>query len=839
MSNNRDRLRALMSDWEHKNAAGQASSENAINDLDAETYVRVKLPPGLKPPKGWQKKAFAGKKVGDITIDFVINAAKAAIASAAEAQTEAERHIPCRLCVRLTEPATNTNDWNVDVGVVFANDPSVLIKTESRIFSQLSPGRRDTASKTLATKLPLACGMWVPLRRVGRNTGSRTATTGEVLELIQSTTAKLRELDVEVQLPSCLEKDANARRVVVRCSVGEWNGEGGAGLSAKALLSARLELAVDGVPLTAEELDRVAQLKQPLVRLRGKWFYFDPKEWETGELKRIVERAQSAVWQTESAGTLVRDAMFGRIGSTSIPFEVTATNSRGQELVDRLIQNADVPLVELPRGLKTKLRLYQHEGYSWLSFLSDLGLGACLADDMGLGKTLQTLVWLLRAKEQNNDKPSLLVCPTSVMRNWNDECEKFTPSLRMYEHYGTNRLDRPLTFFAEARKHDVVITTYNVLQRDLELFTTVPWHAVILDEAQNIKNHTTQQSRAVREPKLTAGTSFRMALTGTPIENHAGDIWPIMDFLNPGLLGNWTQFERDFVAPIRNDRDAKIRDSLKRIIQPFMLRRMKSDPKIAPSLPEKLESIEWCSLTREQAEWYRTVLSELEEKANTPDRFKRQSAVLTVLMKLKQTCNHPALLIKDRSQLGARSGKLNRLVEMLEEVLDNGEKALIFTQYAQMATMLGDFLGDRFRVGTDVLSGEKSVDQRKKIVKTFQEDARFPILILTLKAGGVGLNLPAANHVFHFDRWWNPAVEDQATDRAYRIGQTKTVNVHKFVCVGTLEERIAQMLDEKKSLSKELLGEASDESLAGHLSKLDVDELRSFLRLEDKAVGDD
>jgi len=485
-----------------------------------------------------------------------------------------------------------------------------------------------------------------------------------------------------------------------------------------------------------------------------------------------------------------------------------------------------------PAGLAATLRPYQLRGYAWLHRLTRWGLGACLADDMGLGKTVQTLALLLRDREEGARDPILLVCPTSLVGNWLREAARFAPSLRVLAHHGPSR-PRGEAFAAAAREHDVVVTTYPLLVRDLPALEAVRWRGVVLDEAQNIKNPEARQARAARALR----TDWRVALTGTPVENGVGDLWSLMEFLNPGLLGSQAAFRRAFLVPVQVDRDPEATRRLRALTGPFLLRRRKDDPDVAPDLPPKLERQVFCTLTREQASLYAAVLEDLDRRLRDPEVAEpgvaRRGLVLSVLTRLKQVCNHPAHLLGDRSPLGRRSGKLNRLTEMLEEVLAAGEQALVFTQFAEMGALLQGHLRDVLGREVLFLHGGVPAAARQDLVERFQQ-GRAPVFVLSLRAGGTGLNLTAATHVFHFDRWWNPAVEDQATDRAYRIGQTRRVQVHKLLCAGTVEERVEAVLASKRDLADQLVGSGE-----AWIAELDDARLRELLALSPESVGED
>lgn len=448
---------------------------------------------------------------------------------------------------------------------------------------------------------------------------------------------------------------------------------------------------------------------------------------------------------------------------------------------------------------------------------------------MGLGKTIQALALLARDREAGETRPVLLVCPTSVVNNWVRESARFTPDLSVLVHHGVGRSKRK-AFIREAARHGLVVSSYGLLHRDLEFLRDVSWAGVILDEAQNIKNPETKQSRAARS----LAADYRIVLTGTPVENHVGDLWSLMEFLNPGLLGSYSAFKRRFFFPIQMRGDAEAAALLKRISGPFVMRRLKTDKAVISDLPEKLEMKVWCTLTHEQATLYAAVVKETERALEESSGIQRKGLILATISKLKQVCNHPAQFMRDGSPVEGRSGKLARLVEMLEEVFAVRERALVFTQFAVMGSILKRHLEDTFGREALFLHGGVVKSLRDRMVERFQEGDGGPgIFILTVKAGGTGLNLTRASHVFHFDRWWNPAVENQATDRAFRIGQKKNVQVHKFICAGTLEERIDEMIEKKTAVSATVIGEGE-----GWLTELSNEDLKRVFALGKEAVQD-
>ena len=585
------------------------------------------------------------------------------------------------------------------------------------------------------------------------------------------------------------------------------------------------EVALGDQSMTLQEFEQLASLKMPLVNVRGQWVELKPED-----IERAVAFFQKRHGGEMTLGEAVRLGLGQEKSETGLSINGLEAEGWMRETLDRLKDSAKIPTMEQPPDFNGLLRPYQLRGLAWLTFLRGLGMGACLADDMGLGKTPQTLAYLLAHRSKTKKaSPVLLICPMSIVGNWQREASKFAPSLRVMVHHGADRLTGA-GFTREAKKHDLVISTYALAQRDEERFGAVEWDTLILDEAQNIKNVETKQTQAIRRIKA----DHRVALTGTPVENRLSELWSIVDFLNTGYLGKAGDFRTRFATPIERYHDAERSESLRRLTQPFILRRLKTDKSIITDLPDKQEMKVLCNLTREQATLYEAVVKEMLRKIEEAEGIERRGLVLATLLRLKQVCNHPAHYLADGSSLPSRSGKLDRIEEMLEEALSVGDKALVFSQFSEMGGLLQAYLQQRFGQEVLFLHGGVPKKQRDVMVQRFQDESRAaPIFILSLKAGGVGLNLTAANHVFHFDRWWNPAVENQATDRAFRIGQRKNVQVHKFVCVGTLEERIDQMIEQKKQLAESIVGAGE-----AWLTELSTDQLRDLFTLGQEAVAD-
>lgn len=583
-------------------------------------------------------------------------------------------------------------------------------------------------------------------------------------------------------------------------------------------------LAVGDHTLTEEDIAALAEAKAPLVRLRGQWVTVN-----TEQLRRGIDFLQRERSGHGTVADILRLAIT-HPDDLDLPLEVTDVTAEGWlgALLDGSA-DASIQPVEPPESFRATLRPYQERGLAWLHFLAALGIGACLADDMGLGKTVQLLALeTVHRQERPDAGPTLLVCPMSLIGNWEAEAAKFAPGLRLRVHHGPDRLNGE-DLDAALNGIDMVITTYATLTRDLEQLAAITWNRIVLDEAQAVKNRLSRSAKAVK--RLTA--AHRIALTGTPVENRLGEMWSIMDFLNPGMLGSAELFRTRYAIPIERHGDETAAERVRAITRPYLLRRLKTDPAIIDDLPEKIEIKQYCTLTSEQASLYQSVVDDMMAKIEESDGIERRGNVLAAMAKLKQICNHPAQLLHDRSAIGRRSGKVIRLEEILDEILAVGDKVLCFTQYTEFAEMLLPHLAAHFDSDVAYLHGGTSRHNRTELVRRFQSDGGPPIFLLSLKAGGTGLNLTAANHVIHLDRWWNPAVENQATDRAFRIGQKRRVQVRKFICRGTVEERIDAMIEEKTALANMVVGDGE-----GWLTELSTANLRDLFALSKEAVGD-
>jgi hypothetical protein len=613
-------------------------------------------------------------------------------------------------------------------------------------------------------------------------------------------------------------------------------------LGLESLMDFSVEIALEGESLTVAECRELMAAKEGLVFLKGKWVEID-----RDRLNEVLAHWQRIEKGHDGVSFLEGMRLLAGIGRGGDDDPLAQPEARewsqvipGDWLRETLGAMRDPSVIEgfdPERDLRAQLRGYQREGVRWLWFMTRLGLGACLADDMGLGKTIQTLALLLQLKRENPGAqatlPSLLIAPASLLANWKNEIVRFAPTLDVFFAHPSETAPQTLKDAAAdpARQlsgKDLVITTYGLLTR-LPSLRQIDWRLVVLDEAQAIKNPAARQTRAVNELRAPA----RIALTGTPVENRIGDLWSLFSFICPRLLGSAAEFGRT-IKRLSGDQGRHFAP-LRNLTRPYILRRLKTDKSIINDLPEKTEVEAWCVLSKAQAALYQHSVKELAEKLETVTGIQRRGLILAFLMRFKQICNHPSHWLGDGAFDPAESGKFVRLRELGEEIAARQEKALVFTQFKEMTGPLATHLERIFGRPGLILHGATPVKARQPLVERFQQDAGPPFFILSLKAGGTGLNLTAASHVVHFDRWWNPAVESQATDRAFRIGQKKNVLVHKFICRGTIEERIDALLEEKKSLATELL-EGGGENL---LTEMPDDELLRFVALDLKSAIQD
>ncbi|MDI7275372.1 MAG: DEAD/DEAH box helicase, partial [Anaerolineae bacterium] len=745
-----------------------------------------------------------------------------------------------RICFRLEppdsgeEPAdgpTTAGIWTLRFFLQAADDPSLLVPAET-VWREAGDvlhylGRRfDEPQERLLGGLGRASRIFPPLEKSlqGPRPAACPLTTEEAYAFLREYAPLLEGAGFRLLVPPWWGQ--RGARLGLQLHIAPVLATGGnPQLGLDELVRYDWRLSLGGESLSQEEFERLADLKVPLVRVRGQWVELRTDQVEAA-LRFWRERGQR---EQDTLREALRLAQMAGEGSLDrLPLTEVSGEGWVDEVLQRLSGRETLAPVPQPASFRGQLRPYQANGVSWLAFLHRWGLGACLADDMGLGKTVQVLALLLYAREQGLLRgPWLLVCPTSAVGNWQREAARFAPDLSVAVHHGVERA-RGDEFAAEVARHDLVLSTYSLLHRDEETLARVDWEGVVLDEAQNIKNPGTLQAQAARRLRA----RHRLALTGTPVENRLAELWSIMEFLNPGYLGSQADFRRRLALPIERYQDPGALRQLRSLVRPFLLRRVKSDPLVIQDLPERVEIPVYCRLTQEQATLYQAAVDDAMQQIAESAGIQRRGLVLAMLMKLKQICNHPAQFLHDGSELAGRSGKLARLTEMLEEAIAEGDRALVFTQFAEMGEMLRRHLQAELHAETLLLHGGTPQPERERMIQRFQEDPHGPpVFVLSLKAGGTALNLMRANHVFHFDRWWNPAVENQATDRAHRIGQGRRVLVHKFICLGTLEERIADLIEGKKALAENVV-----ESGEGWLTELSTEELRELLVLQKDAV---
>ncbi|WP_109471936.1 DEAD/DEAH box helicase [Ornithinimicrobium cavernae] len=727
------------------------------------------------------------------------------------------------------EPGGGSADsWRLDFLLQSVQDPSLVVPADQVWQSGTGLQRwLERPEELMLGELGRASTLYPPLGTALRDArpAGMTLTADTAYDFLAHQAGLLDQAGFVVQLPSWWTR---RRRLGLRGSATPAPDGGVAeGMFSRESLSAfSWQLAIGDDPLTEEELAALAAAKAPLVRLRGEWLAADPEQIRRGlEFLSTQGRDGSALTAAE-----VLALASSHPDDLDTPLPVVGVHATGL-LGDLLSGVADQHLAPVapPDTLRAELRGYQQRGLSWLAFLADLGLGACLADDMGLGKTLQLLALeALQRYRHPETGPTLLLCPMSLVGNWQREAARFAPELRVHAHHGPGRL-HGAALDAQLTQVDLVVTTYQTAVRDIDELAERQWARVVLDEAQAIKNARSRAARAVRRMRA----DHRVALTGTPVENRLAELWSLMDFLNPGILGTPELFRSRYAKPIERYGQTEPAERLRAVTRPYVLRRLKTDRTIIDDLPDKIEIKQYCNLTAEQASLYQAVVEEMMPKIEESEGIERRGNVLAAMTKLKQVCNHPAQFLHGAWHAGHRSGKVLRLEEILEEVLAEGDKALLFTQYAGFADLLLPHLSARFGQDVLYLHGGTPRARREEMVQSFQSPDGPPLFLLSLKAGGTGLNLTEASHVIHLDRWWNPAVENQATDRAFRIGQRRNVQVRKFICTGTLEERIDQMMEQKQALADLVVGDGE-----GWLTELSTQELRQVLELSPEAVGE-
>ncbi len=730
-------------------------------------------------------------------------------------------HSPFTVGIRLREPEVDGDDWIVDV--------TLRSKEHSQEMYVVNEQELPKKWQASLQRIEEESHYWFQIDSSLKNAEGQLRTSlheAEAWAFLTDTSVKLAEAGTEVLLPPWwkqLQASNPQLKMQVKSSVGQSQ-QSFVGLNQ--LIDFNWKLATGDLEISEDEFRELVSQNRRLIKIRGKWVKLDP---------HFIKQMQSVMKKVNAQGltfsdVLAKELLAERESDTSeddlhedilsgITLEL---NKHLINMMKQLTQTKQLPAEPTPKGLHGELRPYQKTGMEWLLFLRKYGLGALLADDMGLGKTIQTIAYCLAIREQRlSDKPMLIICPTSVLGNWQREFERFAPNLQVTLHYGPNRATSE-TLTKSIDDVDVVITSYNLAHIDEAALTSVTWQVVCLDEAQNIKNAYTKQAKAVKQLQA----EHRIALTGTPIENRLTELWSIFEFLNPGYFGSLHRFRQRYVLPIEREEDAEKMKAVQQLIRPFFMRRSKLDRDIELNLPDKLEQKEYCPLTAEQASLYEQIIEDTFRDIERRSGIERRGYILSMLTKLKQICNHPALFIKDgdETRFVERSHKSEKLVELVTQIREQNESCLIFTQYIAMGNMLAKHLKKTLGDRVSFLHGSFSKTERDQLVERFQAGEEH-VLILSLKAGGTGLNLTAANHVIHYDRWWNPAVENQATDRAHRIGQKQFVHVHKLITTGTLEEKIDDMLERKQSLSDGIIQSEN------WITELPTEELRELFTL--------
>lgn len=816
--------------------------DTRIRNLAAETTLEPKILASLKPVMRQWLQALSNKQDNILNIEkeAVENLATALKVWTAPLQEYLDTENIFRTCFHLHIPTPGKTEWLLEYCLQAADDSELVIDAETiwnNPFESIEYRGRNIQNpqETLLKGLGLAARLF-PILENSLNTPRPVfcrLNAIEAYDFIKSAVWRFIDSGLGVILPASLtNREAIASRLglSIRAETPKLKKQDKLGL--QSLLNFQWELSIGGQKISKPEFDKLVALNSPLVEINGEWVELRPSD---------IRAAQNFFTSRKDKLSLsLEDALRLSTGDTQtiekLPVVSFEASGALEELLNTLTNNHSLEEIKTPVNFRGELRPYQAKGVSWLNFLQRWSLGACLADDMGLGKTIQFIAFLLHLQEKKElESPVLLICPTSVLGNWEREVKKFGPKLKVMVHHGDKRAKNK-AFASVVADKNLVITSYALVYRDLKDLQSIAWQGIVLDEAQNIKNSDAKQSQAVRQIE----TSFRIALTGTPVENRLTELWSILDFLNPGYLGPKNFFQRRFAIPIEKYGDTDSLHILRSLVRPFILRRLKTDKTIIQDLPEKQEMTVFCGLASSQAALYQqiveTSLAEIESSAG----IQRRGMILALLIKLKQICNHPLLLkedgkIKPGEINSKESGKLQRLQEMLEEVLAEGDRALIFTQFAEWGKLLKPYLEKQLNREILFLYGSTSKQQREDMIDRFQNDPQGPpIMILSLKAGGTGLNLTRATHVFHFDRWWNPAVENQATDRVFRIGQKRNVQVHKFVTSGTLEEKIHDLIESKKALAEQVVGAGEN-----WLTELDTDQLRNLLLLDRNAVIDD
>lgn len=731
---------------------------------------------------------------------------------------------PFRLTLRLEAPEQENDKWYLTFLLQSKEDPSYMVDLGEYYSNKQKPIYKkmfgSSIERGLLLQLGYASRLYVPIERLfdyGLYESDIELNKDEAFDFLKEDAWTLHACGYNIIVPSWWTKKGRLKaKIKVNASKRKRdkmdNPKGYLGY--ESLVDFNYGYAIGNQSISLKEWNELLNAKSDLVFFRGQWITIDPKEMQ--RMQALIESSEA-----DRLSGNIQDLI--EMSANDDDFDIDVDQAL-EQMVSQLGDKQSITMLDSPEQLQATLRPYQLRGLSWLAYLESIGMHPCLADDMGLGKTMQIISLLLHRKFE---EPSLLIAPTSVIGNWDREIKKFAPSIKTYIYHGAKRKSDVLHKAIEGC--DIVITSFGLLRRDKAVFQSQHWSRIIVDEAQNIKSPTAAQTKAL----CSLEANSRIALTGTPVENRLMDLWSIFNFLNPGYLGSKAIFRKQFELPVQKDNDEQKAKVLKKMVEPFILRRLKTDKNIIKDLPDKVEQKVYCQLTKEQASIYQTVVNETEEKLKSADSKEKNAIFVSSILRLKQVCNHPAQLLQDGSEFTPeRSVKLQRLIEMTKEIMTNGESVIIFSQFTEICQQLEKVV-KQSGYNTYYLHGGTSRTKREKMITEFQDPKSPPaIFILSLKAGGVGITLTKANHVIHFDRWWNPAVENQATDRAYRIGQRKTVFAHKYITTGTIEENIDLMLEEKQRVSDMIVG--SDESW---LSSLDNKSFIDLIKLKNQMVA--
>ncbi len=705
--------------------------------------------------------------------------------------------------LRVSLPEGEDLPFRIRLQVRDADDPSLVADADD-LWAGRASGFDQQSEAELLLALRRGARLFAPLGELlDQARPSRLEIDDErAMALFGPLATDLAGAGIEVLVPAAM-----ARKVTVRAHADAPPGAGDrpAAFDLATVCELTWRATLDGEPLSESELSQLAAAKRPLVRLRGEWVVVDPS---------VVERLG------QQGSLSATDALAAALGGTLTVDDESVEVSVGAPiagLADQLRSASRPRDLPEPVGLAATLRPYQRRGVAWMDEMVTLGLGGVLADDMGLGKTIQVIALHLH-RVNRSDGPTLVVCPASLVGNWQRELARFSPGLRVHRFHGAGRS------IGAVGERDVVVTTYGIARRDARKLAERQWGLVIADEAQQIKNPSSATARAMRRLPAVA----RLALTGTPVENRLTELWALLDWTTPGLLGSLEGFRRSIAIPVERDRDPETTDRFARLVAPFLLRRQKADPEIVPDLPPKTETDHPVELSAEQAALYRAAVEEILESIGRADGMARRGLVLKLLTSLKQVCNHPAQYLRQPGPLAGRSGKLEVFDDLVAAITDAGDSTLVFTQYVTMGNLLLTRL-EELGITAEFLHGSLSLTRRNEMVDRFQ-NGDFPVLVVSLKAGGIGLNLTRATHVVHYDRWWNPAVEQQASDRAWRIGQDRPVQIHRLISEGTIEDRIAMVLEQKRALANTVVGSGE-----AWLTELDDAELADLVRLGEGA----